>query len=353
MTDVFLRVLNMSFSAGILALVVLLARCILAKRAPKRLFPILWGLVGIRLVLPFTVKSVMSLLPSAEVLPPEILVSEAPALNTGVTVIDTTSASAMSSLAPMPGDSVNPLQIWTAVGAVVWIAGAVLMFLYAVVSTWRLRRRMREAVLLDGNVYLSDRTDSPFVLGIVKPHIYVPFSIRDRDLPFVLAHERAHIARHDHWIKPAAFLLLSVYWFNPVLWIAYILLCRDVEMACDERVVKDYTPAERADYSEALLLCSVTRRAIAACPVAFGEVGVKKRIRTVLHYRRPAFWVTAASVLVVAVLAVCFLTDPVNAAIRNPAVGDYEPGSEGIVGSVDTTAFEEISPDFAIGADRY
>ena len=353
MTDVFLRVLNMSISAGILALVVLLARCLLAKRAPKRLFPILWGLVGIRLMLPFTVKSVMSLLPSAEVIPPEILLSETPALQTGVTVIDMTSASAMSSLAPAVGDSANPLQVWTAVGAAVWIAGAALMLLYAVVSTWRLRHRMREAVLLDGNVYLSDRTDSPFVLGIAKPHIYVPFTIRDRDLPFVLAHERAHIARHDHWIKPAAFLLLSVYWFNPVLWIAYILLCRDVEMACDERVVKDYTPAERADYSEALLLCSVTRRAIAACPVAFGEVGVKKRIRTVLHYRRPAFWVSIASVLVVAVLAVCFLTDPVNAAIRNPAVGDYEPGAEGIVGSVDTAAFTEISPDFAIGADRY
>jgi len=352
-TDVFLRVLNMSISAGILALVVLLARCLLAKRAPKRLFPILWGLVGIRLMLPFTVKSVMSLLPSAEVIPPEILLSETPALQTGVTVIDMTSASAMSSLAPAVGDSANPLQVWTAVGAAVWIAGAALMLLYAVVSTWRLRHRMREAVLLDGNVYLSDRTDSPFVLGIANPHIYVPFTIRDRDLPFVLAHERAHIARHDHWIKPAAFLLLSVYWFNPVLWIAYILLCRDVEMACDERVVKDYTPAERADYSEALLLCSVTRRAIAACPVAFGEVGVKKRIRTVLHYRRPAFWVSIASVLVVAVLAVCFLTDPVNAAIRNPAVGDYEPGAEGIVGSVDTAAFTEISPNFAIGADRY
>ncbi len=353
MTDVFLRVLNMSVSAGILALVVLLARALLMKKAPKRLFPILWGLVGIRLVLPFTFQSVLSLLPSAEVVPPEILLSDAPALTTGITVIDVSSEAVMAPLAPTPENSANPLQIWGAAAAAVWILGIAVMLLYAAVSTGMLRRRMREAVLLDGNVFLTDRTDSPFVLGIVRPRIYIPFTLRDRDLPFVLAHERAHIARRDHWIKPAAFLLLSVYWFNPILWIAFILLCRDVELACDERVVKGYTPGERADYSEALLACSVTRRHIAACPVAFGEVGVKTRIRTVLNYRRPAFWMTVFSVLVVAVLAVCFLTDPVSAAIKNPAVGEYEAGAEGIVGAVDKAAFEEISPDFAIGADRY
>lgn len=353
MTDVFLRVLNMSVSAGILALVVLLARALLMKKAPKRLFPILWGLVGIRLVLPFTFQSVLSLLPSAEVVPPEILLSDAPALTTGITVIDVSSEAVMAPLAPTPENSANPLQIWGAAAAAVWILGIAVMLLYAAVSTGMLRRRMREAVLLDGNVFLTDRTDSPFVLGIVRPRIYIPFTLRDRDLPFVLAHEQAHIARRDHWIKPAAFLLLSVYWFNPILWIAFILLCRDVELACDERVVKGYTPGERADYSEALLACSVTRRHIAACPVAFGEVGVKTRIRTVLNYRRPAFWMTVFSVLVVAVLAVCFLTDPVSAAIKNPAVGEYEAGAEGIVGAVDKAAFEEISPDFAIGADRY
>ncbi len=353
MTDVFLRVFNMSVSAAILALAVILARFLLAKKAPRRLFPILWGLVGIRLVLPFTVKSVMSLLPSAEVLPPEVLTSPAPALSTGIMVLDTSSEAVMAPLAPAVGDSANPLQVWTFAAACLWIAGLALMLLYAVVSTARLRHQMREAVRLDGNVYLTDRTSSPFVLGIANPHIYVPFSLRDRDLPYVLAHERAHIARHDHWIKPAAFLLLSVYWFNPVLWIAYILLCRDVELACDERVVKDYTPDERADYSEALLACSVTRRHIAACPVAFGEVGVKARVRTVLNYRRPAFWASVVSVLVLVVLAVCFLTDPASAAIKNPAVGDYKAGAEGIVGSVDTAAFEEISPDFAVGADKY
>ncbi|MBQ3708659.1 MAG: hypothetical protein II889_12275 [Clostridia bacterium] len=353
MTEVFLRIFNMSLSAGILALAVMLARCLLSKKAPKRLFPILWGLVGIRLVLPFTFKSVLSLLPSAEVVPPEILTSDAPALHTGIVMIDVSSEAVMAPLAPTVEDSANPLQIWGAVAAAVWIAGVIGMLLYAVISVLLLRRRMRDAVLLDGNVYLSDRTNSPFVLGMAKPRVYIPFTLRDRDLPFVLAHERAHIARRDHWIKPAAFLLLAVYWFHPILWLAYILLCRDVELACDERVVKNYTPLERADYSEALLACSVTRRAIAACPVAFGEVGVKTRVRTVLNYRRPAFWATVLSVIAVAVLAVCFLTDPVSAAIKNPAVGDYEAGADGIVGSVDTAAFEEISPDFAIGADAY
>ena len=353
MSDLFLKLFNMSVSAGWLALAVILVR-LLFKKAPRRLFPVLWTLVGIRLLLPFTLESALSLIPSAETVRPDMLYAAAPALTSGLPAVDSSLSPALErALAPSPGDSVNPMQVLTFAAAVIWLLGMAAMLVYAAASTVRLRRRMREAVQLDENVWLTDRSGSPFVLGIVRPRIYIPYSVRDRDLPFVLAHERAHIARRDHWIKPAAFLLLSVYWFNPVLWAAYILLCRDVELACDERVVKDFTKDQRADYSEALLSCSVPRHRIAACPLAFGEVGVRARVKSVLNYKKPAFWAVVLSVVSVTVLAVCFLTNPAEAAIKNPAVGEYEAGADGIVGNVNTSDFTRISPDFAVGADRH
>ena len=160
------------------------------------------------------------------------------------------------------------------------------------------------------NIFQSEAVDSPFVLGVVRPRIYIPFRIEGRNLVHVVMHEQVHILRRDHWWKPLGFVLLSVYWFHPLMWLAYILLCRDIELACDERAIKGLDDGQRADYSQALLDCSVSRRSIAACPLAFGETGVKTRVKSVLGYRKPGFWILALAVVACIVVAVCFLTDP-------------------------------------------
>lgn len=179
------------------------------------------------------------------------------------------------SLAPAPGASANPLQIWIPVLTVIWLLGVAALFLYSAVSYRRLRRRVCEAVILRDNIYQSENVCSPFVLGIIQPKIYLPYSVDSGALAYVIAHEQAHIRRGDHWWKPLGFLLLTVHWFNPLLWLGYILLCRDIELACDEKVIREMGSEQRADYTQALVSCSVSRRSIAACPLAFGEVGYK------------------------------------------------------------------------------
>ncbi len=310
MTELFLRVFNLSVSAGWFVLAVLVLRLLLRK-APKWTAPALWGLVGLRLLLPFSIESPFSLLPSGETVSPEIMMVPRPAIDSGVPIIDQAVNPAIAgSFAPNPGDSANPLQIWLFLAAAVWLTGAAVMLLYALVSYLRLKKRVETAVRLRDNIFQSENVPSPFVLGVVRPRIYLPFSMGKEDMTHVIAHEEAHIARLDHWWKPLGFLLLSAYWFNPLLWTAYILLCRDIELACDERVIKSLEPGPRADYSQALLNCGVKRRTVAACPLAFGEVGVKERVKRVLNYKKPAFWLTVAAVVVCAAAAVCFLTDP-------------------------------------------
>ncbi len=312
MTELFLRVFNLSVSAGWFVLAVLVLRLLLRK-APKWTAPALWGLVGLRLLLPFSIESPFSLLPSAETVSPEIMMDPKPALDSGLPALDRVVNPVLAeSFTPNPGDSANPLQIWLFLAAAVWLIGAAVMLLYALVSYLRLKKRVETAVRLRDNIFQSENVPSPFVLGVVRPRIYLPFSMEKEDMTHVIAHEEAHIARLDHWWKPLGFLLLSAYWFNPLLWTAYILLCRDIELACDERVIKTLEPGPRANYSQALLNCGVKRRTVAACPLAFGEVGVKERVKRVLNYKKPAFWLTAAAVAVCAVAAVCFLTDPVR-----------------------------------------
>ena len=209
--------------------------------------------------------------------------------------------------------------------AAVWLAGAAALLLYSAISYWRLRRRVREAVILRDNIYQSENAGSPFVLGIIQPKIYLPYSVDSGALAYVIAHEQAHIRRGDHWWKPLGFLLLTVHWFNPLLWLSYILLCRDIELACDERVIREMGNEQRADYTHALVSCSVSRRSIAACPLAFGEVGIKERAKSVMNYKKPAFWIVLASVVVCVVAAVCFLTDP-KTERSSPSVGDNVSG---------------------------
>ena len=311
MSGIFLKLLNLSISASWLVLVVLALRLVL-KRAPKWVNVLLWGMVALRLMLPFSIESALSLIPSAETLSPEVVQFDpAPTITSGVELIDNAVNPSLSeSFAAAPLASVNPLYVWTYLAGWVWLIGLAAMLLYALVSYLRLRRRVSASIPLRENIYVCDEVPSPFILGIVRPRIYLPSALDEAQRGSVLSHERAHLARRDHWWKPLGFALLAVYWFNPLLWLAYTLLCRDIELACDERVLRGMDAGQVKDYSSALLACSVPRRMLAACPLAFGEVGVGARVKNALRYKKPAFWVVAASVTVCVVVAVCFLTDP-------------------------------------------
>ena len=311
MNDLFLKIINMSISASWLVLAVLLLRFVL-KKAPKWVNVLLWGIVAVRLAFPFSIESALSLIPSAETVPMDIEMAVQPTINSGVPVINSMVNPMLSSFAP-PQDvltSANPLQIWIPIFSILWIAGIAALLLYTVVSYWRLRRKVSEAVILRDNIFQSENVASPFVLGVFRPKIYLPYNMGGQDLNHVVAHEQAHIRRRDHWWKPLGFLLLTIHWFNPLMWLAYVLLCRDIELACDEKVIKVLGNEQRADYTQALVACSVNRRVIAACPLAFGEVGVKERVKSVMNYKKPAFWVVVLAVIACVVVAVCFLTDP-------------------------------------------
>lgn len=311
MAAVFLKLLNLSISASWLVLAVLVLRLI-SKRSPKWVNVLLWGIVALRLVLPFSIESALSLIPSAEtVSPAAVQFAPAPTITSGVSVIDNAVNPALSEhFAAAPTASVNPLYVWTEIAGWVWLIGLGAMLLYALVSYLRLRRRVSVSLCVRENIYLCDAISSPFILGVVKPRIYLPSGLDEVQRQNVLSHERAHLARRDHWWKPLGFALLAVYWFNPALWLAYTLLCRDIELACDERVIRTMDESAVKTYSTVLLACSMPRKAVITCPLAFGEVGVKERVKNALHYKKPAFWVVAASVAVCVVVAVCFLTNP-------------------------------------------
>ena len=311
MAAVFLKLLNLSISASWLVLAVLVLRLV-SKRSPKWMNVLLWGIVALRLVLPFSVESALSLIPSAETVSPAVVQFDpAPTITSGVSIIDNAVNPSLSEhFAAVPTMSVNPLYVWTEIAGWVWLIGLGTMLLYALVSYLRLRRRVRVSLPVQDHIYLCDAISSPFILGVVKPHIYLPSGLDEVQRQNVLSHEQAHLARRDHWWKPLGFALLAVYWFNPVLWLAYTLLCRDIELACDERVIRTMDESAVKTYSTVLLACSMPRKAVITCPLAFGEVGVKERVKNALHYKKPAFWVVAASVAVCVVVAVCFLTNP-------------------------------------------
>ena len=311
MAAVFLKLLNLSISASWLVLAVLVLRLV-SKRSPKWMNVLLWGIVALRLVLPFSVESALSLIPSAEtVSPAAVQFDPAPTITSGVSVIDNAVNPSLSEhFSAVPTASVNPLYVWTEIAGWVWLIGLGAMLLYALVSYLRLRRRVSVSLPIQDHIYLCDAISSPFILGVVKPHIYLPSGLDEVQRQNVLSHERAHLARRDHWWKPLGFALLAVYWFNPVLWLAYALLCRDIELACDERVIRTMDESAVKTYSTVLLACSMLRKAAITCPLAFGEVGVKERVKNALHYKKPAFRVVAASVAVCVVVAVCFLTNP-------------------------------------------
>lgn len=349
MADVFIKTLNMGIAASWLILAVVVLR-ILLKRAPKRFRLLLWAAVGLRLVLPVSIESALSLVPSAQTLPEGVMYAAAPELNTGIAALnDAINPAFTAAFAPEPAASANPLQVLLPAASVIWLAGAAAMLLWALVSWLRLRRRVADAVLLEGNVFESERVASPFVLGLIRPRIYLPFGLDEGAREQVLTHERAHIARGDHVIKPIGWLILAVYWYNPLVWLAYALFCRDIELACDERVIRRLPVSGRADYSQALLDLSRPHHGVGACPLAFGESAVKCRVKSVLTYKRPAFWLIMLAAVLCIGAAVCFLTDPKAEADDSVQNDSHDYGIPITVTAVLPENFPEQVLEFARG----
>ena len=310
MAEVFLNIVNMSISASWIVFAVLLLRLLL-KKAPKWINVLLWGVVAVRLICPFSFESVLSLIPSPQTINPEIALNS-PVIDSGVTIIDNVINPIISeaTISIQPEKNINLFQFIMPYLAGVWLVGIAALLIYTIISFLRLKSKIGTAVLLRDNIYQSEAVVSPFVLGIIKPKIYLPFNMNGQDMDHVIAHEQAHLRRKDHLWKPLGFLILTFHWFNPLVWVGYILLCRDIELACDEKVVKEFNNEQRADYSQALLTCSANRRMIAACPVAFGELGVKDRVKAILNYKKPKFWIVVFAIVLSVGMAVCFLTSP-------------------------------------------
>ena len=312
MNELFLKIINMSISASWLILAVLILRLVL-KKAPKWVNVLLWGIVAVRLICPFSFESALSLIPSAETFPEKVISGPSFDIQTGISSVDNRINDYLGDRyfegVTVPANNGNNIMT---ILTIVWIIGILLLVAYTIISYRRLHREIDTAVHYKDNIFQSENVSSPFVLGIINPRIYLPFSMNEQDLEHVVAHEQAHIRRKDHWWNPLGFLLLTIYWFNPLMWLAYVLLCRDIELACDEKVIKELGNEQRADYTQALVACSVNRRMIAACPLAFGEVGVKNRVKSVMSYKKPAFWIIILAVISCVIVAVCFLTNPMG-----------------------------------------
>lgn len=310
--DLLLKLFNVSISASWLVLAVVLFRLVFRK-APKAITVFLWALVAVRLICPVSLESSLSLIPNAETIPTEILaVDPHKGVNSATFEVIENPVYTDFIDSEVTVDSIDSFQ-WDVVYLTCgWLFGMGIMVLYSIISYLRIYLKIRQSVPLRENIFICDDINTPFIFGVVRPRIYLPSSMNEEDMSYVIAHEKAHLKRKDYLWKPLGFLLLTVYWFNPVLWLAYVLLCRDIELACDEKVIKEMGTDIKKPYSMALINCSVPRRMISACPVAFGEVGVKKRIKAVLNYKKPAFWVIAAAVIASIAVAVCFMTNPVS-----------------------------------------
>ena len=365
MDAVFLKVFNISVTACWLCLAVVLLRFCL-KKAPKGLICLLWAVVGLRLIFPFSLESVFSLIPSTETVPESIISGGtpptanigapsvnmgAPNVNVGAPNVNGTVTPSAPVVTPPTAEPVDLMQVAVTVASYVWIAGVVLMLCYMAFSYLRVRLRVREAVPTEKGVWICDGVDTPFILGIVRPRIYLPSDLEEGDRKFVLAHERAHLRRWDHAWKPLGFLLLAVYWFQPLLWVAYVLLCRDIEFACDEKVLAEMGQDARRAYSGALVKCSVLRKQISACPVAFGETNVVSRVKRVMHYKKPGFWIVLIAVIAVIVTAVCFLTDPVSDREDDDPTEQETTGQE-TTGMGEETTGEPGAGDNVVGGSK-
>lgn len=311
MSEVFIGFINRSLAAGWLILALILLRPLL-KKAPKWLMPAFWALVGIRLVCPFSFTSALSLIPSAEVLSPANVQFEAPALTTGIKALDEAVNPILAeSLSPAPGASVNPLYVWVHVLGILWVVIGAVLLLYAVVQYILLKRRLSVSLLVEKDIYESNAISSPFLLGFIHPGVYLPVGLEEPARFYIIAHEKSHLKRCDHWTKAFGYGLTCLYWFHPLIWVGYWLFCRDLELACDDQVLRSLEPEQRIEYSQTLLTMAA-KKSHGGCPLAFGETGVKERIRTALAYKQTKVWITIGAVLLCGVLGVCFLTNPIS-----------------------------------------
>lgn len=341
MENIFFKLVNMSLAASVVAAVVIILRLVL-KKAPKRISVALWVLVALRLILPFSIESSFSLMPSYAVMPEGVVSYEKAEIDSTPTDVITVTSPSGDSKEYQTASLTDSLPIEVAA----WLGGMAVMLAYALTSYLTIRKRVRESVPLKSNIRLCDRIPAPFILGIFRPKIYLPTSMDEADTKYVTAHEKAHLRRGDHIWKPFGFLLLTVYWFNPVMWLAYILLCRDIELACDERVIGELGAESKKPYSDALLNCSAPRRSISACPLAFGETGVKQRIKNVLSYKKPAVWIIAAALILCIAASVCFLTNPTDGTLDAETASYVE---KQIIAQESPTSYHEAN-DFSVAS---
>ncbi len=315
MDVIFLKLLNMSITAGWLILAVLCIRLIFRKM-PKWISCLLWGIVAIRLLCPFSVESRFSILPSTEPIKSSTVVegevqNYIPSIDSHLTIVENTINPILTeTFAYDESESTAPLQVVTHTAGFVWLCGMILLIIFAIVSIIRLHKLVSEAVCVKDNIYICDAVKSPFILGVVRPRVYLSSALSEKEINYIIAHEYAHLKRKDHLWKALGYLSLCIYWFNPLCWVAYALLCKDIELACDEKVAKDMTLQEKKEYSKVLLSCARQRRLIMVCPLAFGEVGVKERVKSVLNYKKPTLWIIIAVAAVLVIVAICFLTNP-------------------------------------------
>ncbi len=333
MEDIFIKILNMSITASYFVIALILLRTAFRK-IPKWISCMLWGFVGLRLILPFSFESILSLIPSSQTVPPDIMLQQSPHITSGIPLADSVAEHILyRTVKPELANSANPLQVITFIAAVIWLTGIAVMLIYTFISYILIRRKTRECIKEADGSYSCDAIDTPFILGIISPRIFIPTSINEADRQHIIAHEKAHIKRLDHLWKPVGFILLSVYWFNPLMWAAYIFLCRDIEAACDERVLKNGDTDTKKSYSEALINCSAPKRLITACPLAFGETGVRQRIKSILSYKKPALRIIISALVVSIILSVCFMTNP-----RGTRIDDIK-GYEAIFRDVEKLQF--------------
>jgi len=327
MSELFLSVLNMSMTASYVILVVILIRLLL-KKAPKVISYALWAVVAFRLVVPVTFESVFSLLPrsgESNPIPSDRIHQQIPPTNTGIKVIDSwvggTQGGTLS--APAVADSANPMQIYIQIGSYLWVLCMLALLIYSVISVLRLKNQLKNAQLIEGNIYEAKNLKTPFVLGFICPKIYLPAGLHAEERSYILLHEQAHIQRYDHIIKPIAFLIVAVHWFNPLVWIAFMFMSRDMEFSCDERVLRKMYFSNvdiKKSYASSLLSLATEKHILNGSPLAFGEGNVKERIKNVLNYRKPRFWALVSSFVIVIAVGIGLLANPV-------VNGGDEPGT--------------------------
>lgn len=317
MSELFLTVLNMSLTASYVILFVILVRLLL-KKAPKVISYALWGVVAFRLIIPFSFESIFSLMPrntNTVPIPHDIIYQQSPKINSGIEVVD--SFVSQSLPAPTAGASANPLQIYVEIGAYIWVLGIIALLVYSLISVLILKRQLKSAQLIERNIYESKNLKTPFVLGLIKPRIYLPVGLSKEERNYTLFHEQTHIHRKDHILKILAFLILAIHWFNPLVWIAFMLMSTDMELSCDERVLKEMNEDIKKPYANSLLSLATGRHILNGSPLAFGEGNVKGRIKNVLNYRKPRFWVIAVTGLIAIALYVGLMANPKSLATFN------------------------------------